>query len=251
MRNQSAYLTSSLGNDLLNALCGEELALLVPHLREQEVVPRQRLYAPGDEVTHAYFPCGGTVVSLLVTLDGGHSVDVGVVGREGAIGGIVSQGKLYAFARAEVQLAGLILRIPTKALEGAKLRSPVIQGLFARYADCLLAEVFQGVACSATHSIEQRTAKWFLDAMHRTGGHEFPLTQDQIAVMMGVGRSYFTRVVKSLRGQGVIETRRGRICVTDRDALQQKACACNAVFRSHVNMVLKGVYAAPPGEHDC
>lgn len=244
-------ITSSPDNNLLTSLRAKELALLTPYMREQEVVARQRLYDPGDEVTYAYFPCGGTVVSFLVVLEGGQTVDVGVVGREGAIGGIVSQGRLPAFARAEVQLAGLILRIPTQKLEAAKLRSPIIQGLFARYADCLLAELFQGVACNAAHTIEQRTAKWLLAAMDRTGEKELHLTQDQIAVMLGIGRSYFTRVVKSLRGQGAIETKRGRICVKDRVALEQRSCACNEAFRSHVKVALTGVYPAAPEEDAC
>lgn len=248
-KNPSA--SGAIENDLLAALRPEEASLLTPYLQERHAAPRQRLYDPGDEVTHAYFPCGATVVSFLVVLERGQTVDVGLVGREGAVGGIVSQGRLPAYARAEVQLPGRVLCIPTKALEAAKARSPVIQGLFARYADCLLAELFQGVACNAAHTIEQRTAKWLLSAMDRTGEHEFRLTQDQVAEMLGIGRSYFTRVVKALKSEGIIETKRGMICVKDPSALQQKSCACNEAFRQHVKTSLDGLYPVPAEHKEC
>jgi hypothetical protein len=66
-------------------------------------------------------------------------------------------------------------------LEAAKAQSSTLHHLFARYADCLLAQVFQSTACNAIHSIEQRAAKWIIAAWERTGDDAVPLTHEQLA----------------------------------------------------------------------
>ena len=96
---------------------------------------------------------------------------------------------------------GPLLRMDVEQLEGAKLKSLSIRHLFARYADCLMAQVFQSVACNAAHSIEQRAAKWLVSAMERTSDSRVPLTQEQLADMLGVGRSYVSRVIQSLKAR--------------------------------------------------
>lgn len=119
-----------------------------------------------------------------------------------------------------------------------------LRPLFARYADCLMAQVFQSVACNAAHSIEQRTAKWLLAAIERTGEPQVALTQEQLAAMLGVGRSYLSRVIQDLRSRGIVETKRARIGVRNVEALRALACECNATACRHFDEVLKGVYPA-------
>jgi CRP-like cAMP-binding protein len=233
---------SVVGNTLLTALRPRHLALLSPHLEKWQGARGQVIHSPGDEVTHAYFPCGSSVACFLVLLEDGRAIEAALVGREAAIGGVVSEGYLPAYARAEVQSPGLFLRMPLKELEAAKCASSAVRNIFARYADCLLAQVFQSVACNGAHTVEQRTAKWLLAAMDRTGGPSLSLTQDQLAGMLGIGRSYFTRVIKSLRAKGLIETRRGGVRVLDRTRLERVSCRCNDALRRHFHVSLEGAY---------
>lgn len=236
----------TVGNNLLRKLRAADLELLLPALQPWPAAERgMLLYRPGDAVEFAYFPCGPALVSYKVTLRDGREVETALVGREGAVGGIVSQGHLPAFARAEVQFPGPFLRLSLAELDRAKTRSPAIARLFARYADCLMAQVFQGVACNAVHTIEQRAAKWLVAAIDRTGDHQVPLTQEQLAGMLGVGRSYVARVIRTLKAEGVVETRRGGLAVRDMEALTARACDCHATVRQHFQEVLTGVY---PGE---
>jgi CRP-like cAMP-binding protein len=178
----------------------------------------------------------------MVMLEDGRGVETALVGREGALGGIVSQGRLPAYARAMVQFPGPFYRLEARELEQAKMHSPTLRHLFARYADCLVAQMFQSVACNAAHTIEQRAAKWLIAALERTGDHDVPLTQEQLAAMLGVGRSYISRVVQGMKSRGVLETRRGGVRVRDMDALRRLSCGCNAAVRNHFDEVLKGVY---------
>ncbi|NIJ63108.1 DNA-binding MarR family transcriptional regulator [Sphingomonas leidyi] len=230
------------GNNLLRAVRSDDFELIRPLLHPYPADVGAVLYEPGDHVRYVYFPCGPSLVSFMVMVDDGTGVETALIGREGAIGGIVSQGRLPAYARAVVQFPGLFLRMEASDLEEAKLQSITLRHLFARYADCVMAQVFQSVACNAAHTIEQRTAKWLLAAMDRTGDHDVPLTQEQLASMLGVGRSYISRVIQSLKGRAVLETRRGSVRVRRLDELESLACGCNISVRRHFEDVLRGVY---------
>lgn len=229
-------------NNLLRRLRADDYALLRPHFQTLESEGHQQLYSPGENVETVYFPCGPTLVSFLVTNEDGRDVDTILVGREGAVGGIVSQGNLPAYAKIIVKFAGPLVRLKVSELEAAKLKSPSLRHLFARYADCLLAQVLQSTACNAIHSIEQRTAKWILAAMDRASDEVLPLTQEQLAFMLGVGRSYASRVIQTFKSEGFIETGRGALVVRNRDGLKARACLCNESVRSHFDIVLAGVY---------
>lgn len=236
--------SDSIGNNLLRALQVGDWELLVPRLEPWAAPTGLLLHEPGDTVRFAYFPRGSSLISYLVVLRDGKAIETALIGREGAAGGIVSQGRLPAFSRAEVQLGGSFFRIELHALEEAKARSATLTHLFARYADCLMAQVFQSVACNAAHSIEQRTAKWLLAAIERTGEPQVSLTQEQLAAMLGVGRSYLSRVIQTLKVRGIIDTRRARIGVLDVEGLRRLACECNATTFRHFEDVLNGVYPA-------
>lgn len=230
------------GSNLLNALRADELALLEPHLREVRYPTGAVLYDPGENVDYCYFPRGGAIGSYFVMLESGVTVETVMIGREGALGGIVSNGNLPSYARASVMHEGSFYRIPTNTLEEAKQSSETIRHLFSRYADCLMAQVFQSISCNAIHAIEQRAAKWLTAAVERTGEYDISMTQEQLASMMGIGRSYASRVVQRFKRDGLVKTRRGGIEVTDHDGLLARACTCNEMVRQHFEVVLGGVY---------
>ncbi len=232
-------------NNLLRALRSEDLELLTPHLTPVRAERGTVLHEPGDFVQFAHFPRGSALTSYVVLLSSGVSVETALIGREGAIGGIVSQGHLPAYSRAVVVIGGEFLRIELAVLEEAKSRSLTLRHFFARYADCLLAQIFQSVACNAAHRIEQRAVKWLLTAMEHTGDHEVSLTQEQLASMLGVGRSYVSRVIQILKHEGVLATRRGGLIVRDMEKLTALSCDCPDAVRRHFDEVLKGVYPVP------
>lgn len=232
------------GNNLLSVLRPAELDLLRPHLRTIRHEPNTVLYDPGQTVQTVYFPCNQTLVSFLVSTDDGGAVEALLVGREGAVGGIVSQGSLPAFSKILVQTEGELLALPVSVLDECKTRSRTVDNLFARYADCLMAQLFQSAACNAAHTIEQRTAKWIGAAIERSGSREVPLTQERLAGMLGVGRSYISRIVGTFKEDGTLAVRRGHFVVRDEERLRARACGCHEVIKAHFDTVLKGVYPA-------
>lgn len=200
------------------------------------------LQAAGEIVEHTWFPCGAAIASFCIESDAGECVEVAMVGREGAVGGIVSNGDTPAFATAKVRASGRFLRIRTTALEAAKLDSIALRHWFARYSDCLLALVFQTAACNARHSILQRASRWMLAAAERTQSPHLAMTQEELAELLGVGRTYINRTFAHLRQHGLIETKRGQIFIVDEKALRLLSCSCTAIVQDHFQAVLEGSY---------
>jgi hypothetical protein len=235
-------------NNLLRHLNAADFALLEPFLETADAKADDLLYNPGDDVQTVHFPCGPSLVSFLVSNEDGRDVETILIGREGAVGGIVSQGYLPAYTRITVKVAGPFIRLRVAKLDAAKAQSATLRYLFARYADCMMAQMFQSTACNAIHSIEQRTAKWILSARERTGDDLVPLTHEQLSTMLGVGRSYASRVIQTFKAEGTLETRRGAILVRNPDALAARSCLCNEAVKTHFDEVLRGVY--PTAESD-
>lgn len=231
------------GSDLLKPLKNADFELLEPYLEGCRFESGETFYEPGEIADHCYLPLGGAVASCFVVLDSGVPVETVMIGREGALGGSASNGKVPAYVRSKVMHGGDFYRIALPDLDRAKEISPAIRNLFSRYADCLMAQVFQSIACNAVHSIEQRAAKWLSAAMDRTGGRDITMTQEQLASMMGVGRSYASRVVQRFKHDGLLATRRGGLLVLDEYRLKARACSCHDLVRGHFGSVLGGVYS--------
>jgi len=230
-------------NALLAKLRDDDRQRLASHMMIYDVRAGHVLQQAGDEVVHTWFPTGSAMAAFCVwNEEQANSVEVALVGREGAIGGIVSNGQVPAFATSLVRFSGRFLRIRTSALEQAKSDSIALRHWFSRYSDCLIAQIFQTAACNATHTITQRSARWLLSAMARTDSVEFEMTQAQLAGMLGVGRTFVTRVVQQLREEGLIATRRGVFIVTNEAALRERACACTTAIQDHFDTVLHGIY---------
>lgn len=237
-----------LANNLLAALTADDYAHLRPLLEKRELPAGATIFEPGDIIHYAHFPCGQALASCQVVMADNREIETALVGREGAVGGIVSNGRLPAYARATVRNEGAFYRIALKDLEQAKAQSPTLHNLFTRYADCLMAQIFQATACNAAHSIEARSAKWMLANVDRTNSAVLTITQEQIAAALGVGRSYASRVLQKLRHDGLVRLARGRIVVEDCDRLRRISCDCDDLVRHHFETVLAGVYPMHEGD---
>jgi CRP-like cAMP-binding protein len=226
------------GNRLLATLSDEERKLLAPYMEPLELQPGDAVLNAGDLVQHSVFPYDQLVVSLIVELSGGRSVEVASIGKEGAIGGIVSAGNAPAFTHGVVGMRGKAVAVPIPVLQQAKQASAHLNNLFCRYADFLLAQVMQSVACNAFHPIEARAARWLLHAQDRVGGDRLELTQESLAELLGVQRTTVNAVARVLQDGGLIAYRRGAIQVRDREGLIRTACECYTAIEDHFAAVL-------------
>jgi hypothetical protein len=65
----------------------------------------------------------------------------------------------------------------------------------------------------------------------RVAADEFPLTQEFLALMLGVRRAGVTVAAGMLQKAGFIDYRHGRINVVDRIGLENAACPCYRIIR--------------------
>ncbi len=96
----------------------------------------------------------------------------------------------------------------------------------------------QTAACNGRHGLEQRLARWLLIARDRADGDELPLTQDFIALMLGVHRPSVTVTAGVLQRAGLIRYANGRITILDRPSLEAAACECYSVVRQRFATLL-------------
>jgi CRP-like cAMP-binding protein len=225
------------GNLLLATFSEDIRGHIEPDGEIVELAVGERVLSRGQDVTWSYFPFGTTMISLVVEMTDGRSVQVASIGREGAVGGIVSCGHAPAFSQAQVMVGGPAMRMPMQALEQAKRRSEFVANIFCRFSDYLLAEVMQSAACNSFHSIQQRAARWLLTAQDRAGDR-IELTQEALAGLLGVQRTTVNAVVGVLQDQGLISARRGRVIVVDRAGLKRQACECYSVVEKHFGAVI-------------
>ena len=225
------------GNLLLSTFDPDARALIEPSGEVIEMTPGELVLTRGEQVLSSLFPLGETMISMAVELSGGRTVEVASVGREGAVGGIVSCGYAPAFSRAVCLVGGSALRVPMADLEQAKAQSDFIANLFCRYSDYLLAQVMQSVACHAFHSISERAARWLLHAQDRAGDR-IELTQEAFAGLLGVQRTTVNAVIKELSNEGLVTTGRGKLRVVDRAGLERRSCECYDRLAEHFGQVI-------------
>ena len=225
------------GNRLLSTFSREARALLEPFGETIELKTGDVVLNRGEQVRSSIFPIATTMISMTVELSSGRTAEVASIGREGAVGGIVSCGHAPAFSKAEVLVPGPAYRVPMDALEDAKSRSSFIANLFCRFSDYLLAEVMQSVVCNAYHSIPERAARWLLHAQDRAGDR-IELTQEAFAGLLGVQRTTVNAVIRELADEGLIATGRGNVRVTDRAGLKRRSCECYQRLQEHFDAVI-------------
>jgi hypothetical protein len=230
------------GNRLLDSLSRDDLHIIAPALRSHDLDRGTILITPGEDVVDAHFPADHAITSLVISLSDGKSAEAAMIGIEGALGGVISHGYKPAFARGAVEVGGSILSLSVAALDEARQRSPSLCDHFTRYADCLLAQALQSVVCNAVHDFESRLARWLLSVQDRLLSNELFVTQEFVASMLGVRRTYATNIVGALERRGAIRTGRGLIAIVDRDELEKIACDCYGYLRRHFERVLPGVY---------
>ena len=230
----NAHQIPYLRNRLLAALPSDELAKLAPHLREVVFFPGDALHRPGEQIEQVYFLHSG-IISLMVVLEGGSTVETVSVGHEGAIGTIEGFGSLHAFTRALVQVSGSASRISAPTFRSILAASVELKEAINHYHMSVMAQVQQTTACNALHDLTSRLSRILLLSGDRCAD-DIQLSHDQLAEMLGVRRSSVTVAARSLRDSGAIEYRRAVIRILNRDKLEDAVCECYRTMRRSIDV---------------
>jgi CRP-like cAMP-binding protein len=228
---------SSVRNHLLAALPADALARLLPKFIFVDLPLRASLCAAEAPIEAVHFPEAG-MVSLVAELEEGTRQEVGIVGREGMVGTPLVFGVESAFTDMMVQLPGSALRIGAAAFRRELDESPPFRALMLRYCEAANSQIAQTAACNGRHGLEQRLARWLLMAHDRFEDDALPLTQDFLAIMLGVHRPSITITAGILQRSGLIRYANGLITVLDRRSLEAASCECYAIVQRRFTNLL-------------
>ena len=218
-------------NQLLRRLPPAAHARLAPHLESVELTPGQVLWRADAPIHAVYFP-RTAIVSLITPLADEAPVESATVGYEGVVGVPVVLGADATHTQALGQIAGAAARVDAGRFRDWLATADGAMPLFLRYAQALLEQTAQSVACNRRHAMEERCARWLLATADRAGADTFLITHEFLAQMLGVRRASVTVAAGMLQQAGLITYRRGRVTILDRAGLEASSCECNAVVRA-------------------
>ena len=226
-------------NRLLAVLPSEEYKRLLPDLESVYLPHKQVIYEANEPIKYIYFPTDA-VMSLINLMEDGAGVEVGTVGKEGMVGIPVFLAGDRSINQAVAQIPGNAVRMRAEVFNRNVTPGSPLYNLLQRYTQALLSQVFQSVSCNGLHSIEKRCCRWLLMTQDRVEGHQFPLTQEYLAYMLGVRRASVSEVCNLLQKAGFISYSRGSITILNRQALENTSCACYAIVKDEFNRLLGG-----------
>lgn len=225
-------------NRLLAALPAEVLSRLLPRFQLVDMPLGRVIYEPGSKMEHIYFPLHNCIVSKFYVTKEGASAEISVVGNEGMVGVTLLMGDCTNINQALVISPGPAFQLEGKLLKAEFGDNDELQRLLLRYAQALITQTAQTVACNRHHSIDQQLCRLLLLCLDRRVDGEIWMTQVLIANMLGVRREGITEAAGKLQAHGLIRYSRGHITVFDRVGLEARACECYKVVKQEYDRLL-------------
>lgn len=225
-------------NRLLDLLPEADFARLLPVMERGTRKLGDAVFERNQPIAFVDFPLGA-VISIVVMMEDGTTVEAGVVGNEGMSGLPLLLGAERSRSRAFYQAPGESLRMPARVFLEEIDRRGVLHDISKRYAQAFLTQVSQSAACNRVHPVEQRLCRWILMSHDRVGADTLMLTQDVMAQMLGVRRASVSVVAAMLRKAGFIRYTRGLLTIVDRPGLEASACECYGVVRAETERLLR------------
>ena len=217
-------------NRLLSRLDADETERLGGHLTRKNFKLGDTLLRPGDPIEFLIFP-ETAMVSAMGNTPHGEQAEVGVMGWEGAVGVARLLGAESLPHEVSIQMLGEGVLLPAAVAEQEFARGGNFQKLLLKYYHELFIQVGQTAVCNVLHGMEQRLARWLLMCHDRSCDEKLRLTQEFLAMMVGVSRQSLSGAARLLQDLGYIKYSRGVIEVLERDALERFACHCYQVVK--------------------
>jgi CRP-like cAMP-binding protein len=225
-------------NSVLERLEPDTRRAIAPDLTKTELTQGQIL----ADVRAVYFPLHA-VVSFLVELSNGNTVETAMVGRDGAICADEAIHEGLSFNRVTVLVSGTALSISAARFRDFYSKHDDLRQVVAQTRSVFIAQAQQTAACNSVHHIEARLCRWLLQARD-VAGDTIWVTQEKIAQMLAVQRATVSSVTHPLQEARLIQSGRGRIIITDVSGLQARACECYKNLKRYKEAAVGGTREA-------
>ena len=219
-------------NRILLSMPDSEYRAIRPHLEYLRLPDHRSLHEPHQKLEFVHFPNQG-LISLVVALNNGETVEAGLLGNEGVAGLPAVLGLTRSPLREIVQIAGDGFRLRVGTLQEILRVTPQLQIMLSRYAAGLAMQVAQTAACNRLHNIKQRLARWLLIAQDKVESGFLPITHDFLATMLGTDRPSVSLAAGILQKAQIIEYARGAVKILNRKKLEEFVCECYAVVKQY------------------
>jgi CRP-like cAMP-binding protein len=163
---------------------------------------------------------------MLTSVDGDRVAEVGLVGSEGMVGVPVVLGAAVSPFRAVVQGGGTAMRMKIADFRREFRESAALKRELFLFTHLLMIQIAQTAACNRFHRVSQRMARWILMTSDRIKSNEFRITQEFLALMLGVRRVGVSVAASGLRERKLMAYRRGSFTILDHRGLVAAACGC-------------------------
>ena len=213
-------------NRFINSLAPATRALIEARMTAHGGTIGDVLQAPDVPIEAVWFPLAG-LVSTLRPLENDGMVEVDAAGTEGFLGLELVLGLRRTPDTWLVQSPGRFARLDAQFFAELLERDVMLREAARRYTAAVMAVRGQWVACNARHTIEQRLAKWLLVTRDRVGD-EIQITQDTVAMMLGVRRASVVTVLGRFVDDGLVAHGYARVRILDDGRLGAISCPCYA-----------------------
>ncbi len=224
-------------NRLLAALPRKDHEQLFANFEQVELTLTEVLNRPGELISYVYFPIS-SFISMVMPVEDGTGLEVGMVGNEGMFGITLTLGVDTTPFHAVVQGTGSALRIAAPVFLDELEQSLALQRGLKRYLYVSISQIAQTAACNRFHTVESRLARWLLMTQDRAHADTFHITHVFLAYMLGVRRVGITKAASSLQSLNIISYQRGNITILDRVALEAITCVCYRIDKETYQNVM-------------
>jgi CRP-like cAMP-binding protein len=237
-------------NRLLGLLTREDYERLRPHLQSVPLEYRKSLYLADTRIGFVWFIETG-VGSLVNTMENGDAAEVGTIGNEGIVGLPLLLGDNRTPTSVYIQVPGVGLRMTAALFSRELARSASMRKVMLHYAHAFFNQVAQSAACNQFHSLRRRCCRWLLMTHDRMQSDQFLLTQEFLAMMLGVQRTGVSAAAGALQQAGLIRYSRGNVTILDRAGLEREACECYGISKREFDRLLSVRSIRATRDHRC
>jgi CRP-like cAMP-binding protein len=221
-------LSYPLTNRIIDALPARERAELLALMQPVALPLRTPIFESGQQPRYVHLLTSG-LASVVTAHPSGQAIEVAVSGREGSPEALHLLGPQYGDTRCFMQVEGTALRMDFRRFREEFEQNEALRSMMLRYVQHEALVTAQIAACNRLHTLEQRLVRWLLMVSDRIGDRTMHLTQEFLADMVGSRRTTVTVAMGALQRNGLLENRRGRVILTDRERMIPIACECYGV----------------------
>lgn len=226
-----------INNRLLLALPPATLDRILRISEPVSLVRGRQIETAGQPIKFFHFVNRGLVCATK-TMEDGRIVEIAAIGTEGTTEYVALLGMDRALVDMVVRLPGTAIRIGRNAFMHEMENDPTLRQLMQHYVRFGLSEVARHIACNRLHHLDQRCCRWLLIAHDHALSDEFPLTHEDLAMMLGYQRAGVSIAMAALVKAGFIEHERGKVIVSNRPGLEAAACECYREMQNELDEFL-------------